>query len=222
MPLIYLLYRCPECGHDPTEGRGDRARCPSCGAAFERVGGSGRIRVEAPDREGREVEAPELVDAIEAHGGPLDALEEREGRGEYASAAVLRRAHAEEPVHHEGSLLGFAERYGPKEAGTLRLRGETLSFAVDGATVGQWSLLDLRSIQTSSSSLQITGEDGMVEFRFVDDSPRRWESLLHHLLREAYRREGRGEIVEFQPRIVAEPEERWRRRSAGSGPEGNR
>ncbi len=202
MPLTYLLYRCPRCGHDPVEGRGDAARCPACRTAFARVGGTGRIRVQDPAGESWDVAPAALVDAIDRHGGPLSAVEERDGRPEYTAAAVLRRAREEEPVRVGGRLLGFVERFGQPHDGTLRLRGETLSFTVDGATVGQWNLLDLRSIQTSSGSLQITGEDGMVQFRFHDDSPRRWESLLHHLIRDGYRREGRGEIVEFQPRIV--------------------
>ena len=29
MALVHLLYRCPECGHDPMDGEGDRARCLS-------------------------------------------------------------------------------------------------------------------------------------------------------------------------------------------------
>jgi hypothetical protein len=66
----------------------------------------------------------------------------------------------------------------------------------------RWLLLEIRAVQTSSSSLQISpAEGGVVEFRFPGDSTRRWESLLHYALRQAFRRAGRGEIVEFQPRI---------------------
>jgi len=66
-----------------------------------------------------------------------------------------------------------------------------------------WSLLEIRAVQTSSSSLQFSPRGGgLVELRFPYDSPLRWETLLRGALRRAYRREGRGEIVEFQPRIV--------------------
>lgn len=66
MPLVYLLYRCPRCGHDPTEGKGDEARCPSCGARFSRGRKGGRLRVR--DRDGREWEVPshELSAAVDA------------------------------------------------------------------------------------------------------------------------------------------------------------
>lgn len=204
MPLTYFLYSCPRCGHDPLGGEGDRAECQACGASFTREGATGRIRLEASDGDSGEIEPAVLRASLEERGAPRGALAERDGKEEYTSPAVLRRSIGEEPVRHGGSLLGFVERMGPEEVGSLKLRGNTLSFEVGEGTIGQWSLLDLRSIQTSSSALQVTGQDGMVEFRFRGDSPRRWETLLHGLLREAYREQGRGEIVEFQPRIVAE------------------
>ncbi len=39
-------------------------------------------------------------------------------------------------------------------------------------------------------------------FRFLTGSPRLWEALLQHAVQALYRRQGRGEIREFQPRIV--------------------
>ena len=60
-------------------------------------------------------------------------------------------------------------------------------------------------MQTSSSSLQVTIPSGeLIQLRFSLDSPRRWEQLLKAALQKAYREAGRGEIVEFQPRIVTE------------------
>jgi hypothetical protein len=68
-----------------------------------------------------------------------------------------------------------------------------------------WPLLEIRAVQTSSSCLQFSpASGGLVELRFPHDSPFRWETLLRNALRRVYRREGLGEIVEFQPRIVAE------------------
>jgi hypothetical protein len=42
-----------------------------------------------------------------------------------------------------------------------------------------------------------------VTFRFRTGSPRLWEELLQRALRALWRDLGRGEIREYQPRIVA-------------------
>jgi hypothetical protein len=114
-------------------------------------------------------------------------------------------------VWFKGELQGFAERMERPEPGSLRIDGEGLTFAPgpDGddeggmAPVRHWSFMAIGAVQTSSSSLQISPRSGgLWEFRFRGDSPKRWEELVRYGLREAYRRAGRGEIVEFQPRIV--------------------
>lgn len=204
MPLIHLLYRCPRCGRDPVEGEKEVVTCPGCGTRFTRgVEDPGRIRL---DREGEpptEVPTGALVDAIEALGGPRTAATAEDGRIRYEAEVVVRRCLAEDPVLHRGEVLGFVERRGEPEEGVLRLTGDALAFLRDGRKTSGWGLLDLRAIQASSSSLQISVADGsVVQLRFVEDSPRRWEDLLRWVLQVAYRREGRGEIVEYQPRIV--------------------
>jgi hypothetical protein len=114
----------------------------------------------------------------------------------------VRRASRELPVWYHGSLQGFAEKLNEPVEGTLRLTEEELSLSAPGAGMERWPLLTLGAIQTSSSSLQISPkEGGVVQFRFEDDSPKRWEDLLRLAVRRAYRRQGRGEIIEFQPRI---------------------
>ena len=66
----------------------------------------------------------------------------------------------------------------------------------------EWPLLDIRALQGSSSSLQISPlEGGVVTFRFEEESSRRWEELLKAGLRRMWSEAGRGEIAEFQPRI---------------------
>ena len=63
--------------------------------------------------------------------------------------------------------------------------------------------MDLRAVQASSSSLQVyTLAQELVHFRFLEDSAFRWDCLLQETLRAAYRAAGKGEIVEFQPRIT--------------------
>jgi hypothetical protein len=126
----------------------------------------------------------------------------------------VRKSGPEAPVWLGGELLGFAEAMGEAASGTLELSDEALTLR-SGAGAGggseegnpskSWPLLQIRAVQTSSSSLQFSpSTGGLVELRFLDDSPFRWEALLRDALQRAYRREGLGEIVEFQPRIVAE------------------
>jgi hypothetical protein len=115
----------------------------------------------------------------------------------------------EKPFHFRGELLGFAEVFGPASEGVLEINEEALVLTPPGEAEEEadgWSLLDIRAVQTSSSSLQFACGDGsLIQFRFQQDSPRRWESLLKGALKAIYRKRGLGEIVEFQPRIVAVP-----------------
>ena len=205
MALRDLLYRCPECGRDPVEGRKDRVRCPSCGAVYERGGPPALIRVTREGGETKAVHASRLVDAIREMGGPLPSALGEDGALDHVSEVRVRRATEEEGVRYRGRLLGFTERLGEARSATLRLAGDGLELrdAAGGAVERRWNVLDLRAVQASSSALQIYSATGeLVHFRFVDESPLRWEALLHVVLRRAYREAGKGEIVEFQPRIA--------------------
>lgn len=212
MPLRHLLYRCPGCGADPTTGEADRVRCPSCGTTYERVPAAAGEANIAEGRTGegrRRRSAPELVDALRERGGPVTPATDDGGGLRWEARAVARRAVEETPVRHGAGLLGFAERFGPPVEGRLLLTGEAVRFEGRSGEGGspsaswRWELQELGSLQTSSKAVQLRPPSGgVVSFRFPDDSPRRWETLLEHALREAYREAGRGEIVEFQPRIV--------------------
>lgn len=239
MPLVYLLYRCPHCGHDPMEGEKDRAVCPACGVQYSRGGEGGLIRVQDPSGGSWDVPGHRLTAA-------MDARREQDGFHTAAPGTLIRRAKvekrqsgAEAPVEWGGELIGFAEAMGEAAAGALELTLEALIFrpsvvgradpgeraaregraglegkADPGDGVGapqgpdfsqSWPLLQIRAVQTSSSSLQFSPlAGGLVQFRFLNDSPYRWESLLREGLRTVYKREGMGEIVEFQPRIIVE------------------
>ena len=119
-------------------------------------------------------------------------------------------------VEHADTLLGvhrayapIAEAMGERVSGSLELTEEALILASSNPESEKaqktWPLLDIRAVQTSSSSLQFSPvAGGLMELRFPHDSPFRWEGLLRNALRKAYAREGRGRIVEFQPRIVTE------------------
>ncbi|NNM04498.1 MAG: hypothetical protein HKO65_05295 [Gemmatimonadetes bacterium] len=219
MPLTYLLYRCPRCGNDPLEGSKDEANCPACGLAFARGGEGGLIRILDPSGEAWEVPGHRL--ASEVQGWTEKRLaEDRPGDAIIHSAVVrVRQSGPESPVHWGGGLLGFAEAMGEAVGGMLLLSREALTFD-SGKKAGPhpgnpsgpgptgrktWPLLDIRAVQTSSSTLQFSPADGgLVEFKFPEDSPFRWETLLRGTLKRVYRAEGLGEIVEFQPRIVTE------------------
>ncbi len=204
MALKDLLYRCPHCGQDPVEGRRDRVRCPSCDALFVRNGRAGYLRMEV-DGEVADVAVPRLVASIARRGGPFPAATDAQGRVRYEAEVIAKRAVGEEPIRRGGALVGFTERLGEGREGILRLEEGALSLLHDGVVASCWNLMDLRAVQASSSSLQIRAATGeLVHFRFVADSPRRWEDLLQGTLRTLYRDAGRGEIVEFQPRIDTE------------------
>ena len=203
MPLKHFLYRCPRCEQDPLEGAGDRAWCRACGFAFARGGEGGRIRLTHPSGAVEEVFGHTLAAGME----PGD-VEKGKGPSRKARVSVRRAAGREGPVRHAGEVVGFAEELGEPREGSLEITSRAL-ILWDGEDEGrppmdQWALADIRAVQTTSSALQVSpATGGVVLFRFEDDSPRRWEELLHRRLREGFRKEGRGEILEFQPRIVA-------------------
>lgn len=204
MALAHFLFRCPLCGHDPMAGKGDRAWCGGCGARFGRGRGGCSIEVSRAESPSETRPAAELADAIDAWGGPLTAATRADGKIRYEARARARWRVGEEAVRYRGRLVGFQERMGTPTAGVLRATGDRLEFTSDARVPTRtWPWLELRAVQTSSSRLQIrTGAGELVQFRFEADSPRRWELLVRRLVSRAYDRQGRGEVVEFQPRIV--------------------
>jgi hypothetical protein len=186
------------------EGEKDKAWCPECGVRFSRGGVGGRIRIEDGSGGTWEVPSSELSAAVARRD------EVRSEGWSHQARASIRTASHEVPFHFRGELLGYAEVFGPQRDGILEIDTDMLWFRPDGEGVGEspegWTLLDIRAVQTSSSALQFANKDGtLVQFRFQDDSTRRWEGLLRGALKAIYRKRGLGEIVEFQPRIVVEP-----------------
>lgn len=212
MALVHLLFRCPRCGFDPLKGERDEAVCPECGTGYARGGEGGLITVRQEDGNRWDVPSRALTVALERW------LESDELPGDllqtvHSARASVRRSGEEAPVRWGGTLIGFAEAMGEKKAGQLRITGDRLVFTPDPASTGEdvrpaddtWLFSEIRAVQTSSSSLQFSpASGGLVELRFESDSPFRWEHLLHRGLRRAYWEAGKGTIVEFQPRIVAE------------------
>lgn len=215
MALVDFIYRCPGCGQDPTEGEGAEVRCPACRRVFRPAPGNAGIRV-IHSGESEDLSPAEIRRRIEALGGALTLPASGDGASvtpgptptsvaiRREARATMRLAAGEEPVYHQGRLLGFAERLGAPREGRLVLEGPVLRF-VGGAGKGEilrLELADVRALQGSSSSVQLSPRSGGVAvFRFHEDSPRRWEELLAAALRRVWRESGRGEIQEFQPRI---------------------
>ena len=203
MALSDLLYRCPECGHDPTSGEGDRAWCEACGAKYERGPQDRMIQVTTGDGQDREALVDNLVKKIEIHGGPITRATKSDGSISFDADVLVSRRVAEDAVWHKGELRGFSETMGEPLPARLSVDADGVTVTGEGLDTERWNFLDLRALQTSSSSLQLSlPGDILVQFKFVEDSPRRWEDLMRRLVRDAYSRANRGFVLEFQPRIV--------------------
>lgn len=220
MALPDLLWACPECGED----RGlepDRPgyRCTGCETRFVRDRGAS-IRAERPDGT-HEVAAPETW--LERLPDPASLLERRrdgtDAPGGPVRAARVSRSHVTgaRAVHGAHGYLNRIELWGDEVRGTLALHPDRLVFrpqeGQEGAGSPQgrgedapgaaWPLDAVTAVQASSASLQINTRDApLASFRFHDDSVFLWERLVQAALRARYRRAGRGEILEFQPRIA--------------------
>lgn len=187
-------------------GSGGAAHCPQCRMTISR----GAIQplhlaVRGPQIPDTELPVAELLEMLEGQGGALGPAQAQDGKLRWSAQAVLRTGTSERPIRWRDQLLGFFERFNPSRPGQLRLNGDTLFF--DGNEAGEaqaWPLSSFRSLQSASSSIQFTTDGGaLLHLAFVSDSPRRWEILLREALQMVWTAEGRGEIVEVQPRIRA-------------------
>ena len=106
-------------------------------------------------------------------------------------------------VHDGEGYLNRIEIWGEESPGMLELYPDRLELKLDGEAAVPWPLESLTAVQASSSALQINRRgEPLASFRFRNDSIFLWEELMHAVLRDFYGRTGRGEIIEFQPRIV--------------------
>lgn len=195
MAIRDLLWACPACG-EPNglvpAGRGEA--CRKCGARVRR-GPAATIIVEAPGQPSVARPAWAWCDALPQ----LDANGPINLRG----SAILREAEDAWPLKEGSRLLGFVERFGEKIQGTVTLDAQAVRFAPDdGGPERVWPLLDVTAVQPASSALQLkVAGQHVVTLRFIDSSVRLWEQRIQEGLRRAFRAAGRGDIVEFQPRV---------------------
>ena len=128
---------------------------------------------------------------------------------EGSAQCTVRTADADAPIRAYGQYMGRYEHFGAPAEGIIQLRDERVRFTPDpkvqnGKWSGfDWSLFDLTAIQLSSSTIQLkASREPVVTIRFTTSSPKLWEERLQLAVRDAYHRAGKGDIVEFQPRIV--------------------
>ncbi len=196
MAIRHLLYACVECGRE--EGIRETREgevCNRCGACYSRVDGAG-IRVAPPNGEAVTKPAWEWLDIL----GHTDALQRPPGRPE---PVIVRLAHGTRPYRHSGVYLGEVEYFGDPVAGLLELTAESVVFKPTAGATINWHLRDLTAVQPSSTTLQLKIRHGpVVSIRFPEGSPLLWEERVRSAVQAWYTAAGRGEIAEFQPRIV--------------------
>lgn len=202
MAIRDLLWACPLCRTQDALRPGGRDEvCASCGARLRRARGA---EIEVTPVGGRPIqrhaaewaaELPPVRLPDEEQGSPGDAEYRR-------SPAVARFVVRLEPVRAGGRYLGRVERFGPPVDGTLVLTARALTFTPVGGEPHVWPLEAIAAVQPSSGALQVRVRKGpVVLFRFGEASVRLWEETIQAALRRHYHVTGRGEIVEFQPRV---------------------
>jgi hypothetical protein len=202
--LSDLLWACPECAEPGAIAPDGSCRC---GAVFSRGKGAS-IQVRLPDGRVIARSPAEWVDRLPDPAILLERADEGGNEGKKEDALRRARVAAREAtgstiVRSGRRYLNRVEKYGAQELATLEIHPDHLLYRPDRGNARRWPLEALTAVQTSSSTLQIRGRDQpLMSFRFLDDSLFLWELLLHAALRSFYRRTRRGEIVEFQPRIV--------------------
>lgn len=205
MAIRDLLWACPICGAvGGLRADGRVEACASCGTRFRRGEGAS-IVAERVGETPRCLPAAAWVDRLPEipTDFPSDDDAPRQSRELHRDRVRARFATGFSVLRVRGAYLNRIERFGPDREGVLVLETDRLRFEPVDGTVESWHFDDLTAIQPSSSTLQIKARGReVVSFRFPDGSARYWEERLAAALRRHYRETGRGEIVEFQPRIV--------------------
>lgn len=197
MAIPDLLWACPVCHLDRGLRASGDATCSGCGTRFDRVQGA-RIRATCRAGETRVRTAAEWVDDLP---DPASLIGSRDPIREAAVVATF--VEGEQVIRFEGRYVNRIERFGAEERGRLQVGPERLTYTPEGSTPRSWAFGDLRAVQASSRTLQVRGgAHPLASFAFLDDSSFLWDRLLAAALGAFYRRSGRGEIVELQPRIV--------------------
>ena len=196
MAIHHLLYACVECGREAGIRETEEGEvCNRCRARYSRAEGAA-IRCEPLNGPAVVKQPAEWLDIL-ARGGVLERAPSR------PEPVIVRLAKGSKPYRHSGVYLGEVEHFGDPISGFLELSSEALRFKpTDGSEV-VWPVHELTAVQPSSTTLQLKIRNGpVVSLRFPEGSPLLWEERVRNVVQAWYNKEGRGEIAEFQPRIV--------------------
>lgn len=197
MAIHLILYACIECGRESSIKpiKGERAEvCERCGTLYTREEGA-MIKCAPPNREPETRHPSEWLDILEQHPLRGGARKER---------ALVSFARKQLPYRHSGMYLGHVEKFEPPLPGTIELTEEAVLFRADGSDQTEvWPLDELTAVQPSSTTLQLKIRHGpVVSMKFIDASPLLWEQRLRDAVQRRFLVAGKGEILEFQPRII--------------------
>lgn len=196
MALKDLLWACPLCARTGSLRKAGRSaeRCSACHATFRRGDGATII--------GRPADGDPIVRTVHDWIALLPPFPELPSHPQ-PEAVRIRRVTDTWPVRREGELFGWAERFGKRTHGTLRLSPADLHIDIEDGTVLRWGLERLAAIQPSSTSLQLRARgESPVAISFLNASVLLWERWLQEAVRRRWSHLGRGEVHEFQPRIL--------------------
>jgi 1-acyl-sn-glycerol-3-phosphate acyltransferase len=173
------------------DGLDAKGVCRSCGAVYRRgVGGSIQVEDNSASASARSYTAREVT-----------ALMPDPGISGTAHCTV-RESAGDKKVYALGRYLGRVEMLDAPRPGKITLENERLRFDADVGKSFDISVLDITAIQPSSHALQIkTVRNPVFSVKFTDSSPKMWEERLQNAINAASVRTGRGEVVEFQPRV---------------------
>jgi hypothetical protein len=196
--IHYLLYACVECGREGgiKRDKADKGAevCDRCHARYTRIDGA-RIQCESPNKPAVVHTAAEWLDILAEMGLAREFGHE--------ARVVLRISEHQKPYYELGVYLGRIEQFGAPIEGEFSMTAETIRFVSPTGPSFEWRLDDLTAVQPSSTSLQLKIRHGpILSFKFPGGSPLLWEERIHAALQARFTATGRGNILEFQPRIV--------------------
>lgn len=208
MAIRDLLWACPCCGREgalqPTRGAARGAEvCQGCATSFSRGKGAAIVawRPGHPPLVLSPAEWLDRLPGLDLEGGDVVRRE----------PATLRTETGSMPVSFRGTYLNRIERLGPPRRGVLELHPRKVVFhpaadPKDATEPVTWDFDEITAVQPSSSTLQLSARGmPLAALQVPGGSIRFWEELICTALRHHYHSTGRGEIIEFQPRIATRP-----------------
>lgn len=198
MGIRDLLSVCPRCGRGPLAAARRGGSCGPCGVTYRRGRGD-RIVATGTDGSVEERRAAHWLDATPASEIPTS------GNLAGPEPVVLRVAEPRSTaVRYDGELIGWVEQFGTRRKGRLILTQLDLAFVGEDGGTRRIQVDDLTSIQPSSSSLQLRTRAGdILSLRFEESSVLHWERALQTAVKRRWSATGRGEVYDYQPRILA-------------------